>query len=338
MSLEVQLRRNKIIESRHEINALVMTAAGEVTNPFSNKHSELQNEIFPRSAIKFAQALCFVQSGAIEKFQLTEKHIAIACASHHAQKFHTDLVREWLATMNESENTLECGTHFPADEQTSHAMIKMGELASALHNNCSGKHAGMIAACKALGIDHKGYSDYHHPIQKKIRQILSQISDFDFQNAKWGIDGCAIPTYPVTLQVMARMMTAFLPQRKNHEYTKEAAIIVSAIQKHPEYISATDGYCTRIIRTTLGRILAKTGAEGVYIAIDLKNGQVLALKAKDGQTRASRAALLWIMQDLNWINQSEFEALKPIALPDLQNWSGQVVGDTVVISSDIQHP
>lgn len=335
MSLEVLVRRNQMMESCHAVNALVMDANGRILKTYFHNQQELQNEIFPRSAIKFAQALCFVQSGAIEKFQLNEKHIAIACASHHAQKFQTDLVKDWLLKMGLNENALECGAHFPVDEEANHQLIRAELPSTTLHNNCSGKHAGMIAACLALGYDHQGYVDYHHPIQNKIRQILSQISAFDFQKANWGIDGCAIPTYPITLETMAKMMTAFLPQRKNHELTQEAAKIVSAIQKNPEYISSTDGYCTRIIRSTLGRVLAKTGAEGVYIAMDLKGGQVLTLKAKDGQTRASRAAVLWIMRDLNWINQSEFNALKPFGLPELKNWSGQIVGDIFVQNNSL---
>jgi len=227
-------------------------------------------------------------------------------------------------------DSLECGAHNPGDEASFHQMIRQGQKPTAVHNNCSGKHAGMIATCLALGFEVKGYSEYNHPLQKRLRKILSAISDFNFDQARYGIDGCSIPTYPVSLNVIARMMSALLPQRRDHEYIQHCERIVRAVQKYPEFIAGTNGYCTKIIQATKGRILAKTGAEGVYVALDPSRGQIIALKAKDGQTRASRAALLSLLLENNWINQDELLALSSIGFPPVKNWSGHIVGETKV--------
>lgn len=327
--VQVSLKRGEITESCHEVMAVIMDHQGKTLQSYFPSSQEQGFEVFPRSAIKFAQAISFVQSGAVEKFNLNEKHIAIACASHAAEKFHTDLVSEWLKQMDHSES-LECGAHYPGDEASFHQMIRQGHKPTALHNNCSGKHAGMIATCLALGFEVKGYSDYNHPLQKRLRKILSSISDFNFDHARYGIDGCSIPTYPVSLSVIARMMSALLPQRRDHEYVQHSERIIQSVKKYPEYIAGTNGYCTKIIQATQGRILAKTGAEGVYVALDLSQGKIIALKAKDGQTRASRAALLSLLSENNWINQDELLALTSMGYPSVKNWSGQVVGQTKV--------
>jgi len=330
MSLQIQIRRNEVIESRHEVMAIMMNHKDEVLQKYSNSADDFGQQVFPRSAVKFAQAIAFVQSGAIEKFGLGEKHIAIACASHSSEKFHTELVSDWLKRMGEGASSLECGPHYPSHEETLHQMIKAGEKATPLHNNCSGKHSGMIAASKVLGFESKSYSHYDHPIQKRIRNILSEITDFDFEKSKWGVDGCGIPTYAIPLQVIAKMMSALLPQRKDHPYVTEAEKIVQAIQKYPEYISGTNEYCTEIVKVTKGKILAKTGAEGVYVALDVKRGLSLVLKARDGQSRASRAALLWFLRKQDWISDDEFNSLKNIGLPPIRNWAGLSVGDIQV--------
>jgi L-asparaginase II len=315
--LVVHVLRGSTVESEHAIDAVVMDSKGKIVSAYGDS----QRLTFPRSAIKMSQALVFVESGALQKFDLNEEHIALACASHWAEPRHVELARQWLKKISLDESVFACGPHYPADEKAVQAMIKRDEKPTAVHNNCSGKHLGLISATLAHGQNPRGYADYHHFIQQKLRQVLSQISGYSFEQAQWGIDGCGIPTYAVPLQVIARLIADAMSRER----------IIAAIQKNPTLISGTEGLCTKMIQVTKGRVIAKTGAEGVYTALDLRQNLVFALKVKDGQTRASQAAILKLLQVQGALSEEEYTRILPPQGNKILNWAGTEVGEIRVL-------
>ncbi|OYW12896.1 MAG: hypothetical protein B7X02_03245 [Rhodospirillales bacterium 12-54-5] len=168
---EVGVLRGSSVESRHRVHVVESDAAGNLLRFWGNPHLSF----FPRSAVKMIQALAWV--GDEQKFGSEE--IAIACGSHHAEDFHLAVVNRWLGALGLSEKNLECGAHEPSGKKAALALARKGENPCQIHNNCSGKHCGLLTACLAGGWELEGYSSYDHPVQAKIRELLAQFSGLD---------------------------------------------------------------------------------------------------------------------------------------------------------------
>jgi L-asparaginase II len=325
--LSVNIFRGKTQESRHLVDAVVVDSHGKVIESFG----DCEQLVFPRSAIKMIQALPLLESGAAEKLKLSEKEIALACASHKGEPQHTEVVQVWLARLGLGEKDLECGSHWPSDEATKFAMICEGKKPCAFHNNCSGKHAGFLSTAVYLGEPTANYIQYDHPVQKNLRRVLSEISQYNYDHASWGVDGCGIPTYAVPLKVIAKAMAALLPEASADSLRKAAAKkILSAVSSEPSMISGTQGLCSRIVRISDGRAIAKTGAEGVYTALIPEKGIALALKVRDGASRASELAALYLIEKLGGLTSTEAENLRASTAAVIKNWVGLKVGHSVV--------
>jgi L-asparaginase II len=323
----VSVKRGNMQESFHAVDAVVMDKDGKVIQAFG----DIESAVFPRSAIKFIQAIPFVESGAIEKYNLTERNISLACASHLGEKIHTDAVLDWLKTLGQNEEIFACGAHWPYDEETLHGMIRKSENPRKIHNNCSGKHCGMISTSLVKNENPVGYDKYDHPIQVRLRKILSELAGVDYDHAPWGIDGCGIPTYAIPLWATARSMAALLPDSSiAKQYANASRIILNAIVKEPLMISGTKGLCSNIVQATKGSILAKVGAEGVYTALIPSLGISILLKAHDGAGRASDTAVIYLLQKFGGLSESEINQLSPYYQFVMKNWAGLPVGEISV--------
>ena len=326
--LVVEVKRSIFVESAHLVDAVVVDVNGKI----AAKYGACESLIFPRSAIKMIQALSFVESGAVESFDLSDKHIAISCASHLGETMHTKLVQEWLEKIQLQENFLECGSHFPYDESARNELIRKEQVPHAIHNNCSGKHCGMLTTALQLKESPRGYSQYDHPIQKRLRKILSELAGQNYEKIPWGVDGCSIPTYALPLESIAKSMTALLPGAKvSSERAHAAARILKSIQAEPLLISGTKGLCSQIIKISKGRVIAKTGAEGVFTALIPEQGLSIALKVHDGATRASESAIVHLLHSLGGLTEAEVLSLKITTGAILKNWSGLAVGEIVCV-------
>jgi L-asparaginase II len=195
----IEVRRGELVESRHrgavaiaDTHGSLLFALGEVSRP-----------VFPRSAIKAFQALPLVESGAAEALNLRDAELAVACASHSGDPVHLEAVRSILAKAEIDEGMLACGAHWPLGERAASDLILARERPRAIHNNCSGKHAGMLAAALQLGLDPGGYERPDHPLQQEIKRILSEICGVDLDRAEMGIDGCSVPTFALPLASLA---------------------------------------------------------------------------------------------------------------------------------------
>jgi len=327
--IQVHVVRGNLSESVHLVDAIVVDEHGQTVAAFGDGEMAVT---YPRSAIKMIQALSFVESEAYAKWNLDQRHLTMACASHNGENTHTELVMEWLEQIQASENDLVCGAHIPFHEATAHSLIRESRAPSRRHNNCSGKHTSMLCTMKTMKIDSKSYGFFDHPLQKRLRQIVSDMSGDDLNRAQWGGDGCGIPTYAMSLRGIAQGLRRFLPDQKNLSTDRFDAcrLIREAVIAQPHYIGGTGDFCSEMMAGAAGKLLLKSGAEGVYAGAMLKEGLSFALKVRDGNPRAARAAAVEILHQFQGLSESEFLQLSSHTQPVVKNWEGSNVGKIFV--------
>lgn len=326
--LRIQIIRGNNVESEHLVDAVVANSSGIIIK----RWGDIERVCYPRSSIKSIQAISLVESGAIEKFDLNDKHLAVACASHNGESEHTNLVQSWLARMGLSESHLRCGVHAPYDEQTFKELIGKKVEFSQLHNNCSGKHAGILASALLMNEDINTYLQKDHPIQRKIKSTFEELSSYTIPDNDWAIDGCGIPTYLSPLKslaiAMARLGTPFsLSSERSYACEK----ITSAIVKEPYYVAGRDRFCTDTMFAAEQKLVVKVGAEGVFAGSYLNSDIGIALKVRDGAERAAESAMAFVLSQHN--NNGEILSLylDSFLNSPLKNWGNTQVGAVRVI-------
>jgi L-asparaginase II len=319
--IAILVRRGERAESEHRVayavadpDGRLLRAAGEVERP-----------IFPRSAIKPLQALALVESGAAERFALSEQELALACASHSGEPEQVRLVQAWLARLNLDGAALECGAHPPLHGPSAERLAAAGRTPERLHNNCSGKHVGMITLARHLGVPVAGYSRADHPVQRRIADILRAMTGLTELEAP-AIDGCGVPTFPIPLGRLATALARFAQPAGLPGPRAEACLrLQAAMRAHPYLVAGTDRACTEIM-TVAPHVLVKTGAEGVYAAFLPERRLGVLLKVTDGASRAGPVALLALLQALGVLDAEALAALAHRMRPPLRNHAGAVVG------------
>jgi L-asparaginase II len=287
----------------------------------------VDRRVFPRSAVKALQAIPLVESGIADKYGLSDEEIALACASHSGEPEHVAAAQSMLAKAGQDADCLECGVHWPMGEAANRALAAKGGSPSALHNNCSGKHAGFI--CLACGLDEspKGYISADHPVQRSVREALEDITGACHTADKSGIDGCSIPTYAIPLPSLAFGFARFgtgigLPG----EGRAAAARIRKAVARHPFMVAGTGRFDTKLMDCLRERAFVKVGAEGVYCGAFPELGYGIALKAEDGNARAAEAMMAALALRFLPLSDDERNAVEALAQPVLKNWNGIELG------------
>ena len=192
--------RGNWVENRHRGAFVVVDAGGHIIA----SAGDIDRPVFPRSAIKSMQALAMVTSGAIEKFALKDKELALACASHQGEEFHVEGVTSFLGHIGLKPDDLECGAHAPTYAPARERLRESGHQPNALHNNCSGKHSGMLSVARALGVDTHDYVTRNHPVQVAVRRAIETVVGDELSEDRCGTDGCSIPTWAAPLSSFAR--------------------------------------------------------------------------------------------------------------------------------------
>lgn len=327
-ALKIQVIRGPCVESEHWVDAIVVDSKGNVKASYGEADVI---KTFPRSAIKMLQAVSFVESGAFQKLELSKAHLALASSSHQGEARHTEMVQAWLKKLDLSEGNLICGAHYPADEKTKFEMIQKGKLPSACHNNCSGKHTAFLSTLKFLALPVENYQDYDHPLQVRLRDLLSELCEEDIHQALWGVDGCGIPTYSMKLISIAKGMSKFLATA-GEKYLALRKILES-VQAEPSYFSGSQGFAHTLIEVTKGDSLVKSGAEGVYAGLCVSKDFSFALKVRDGNPRAATVSSLWILNQFGALSIEQKVRLSEHSEPSIKNWAGEVVGKIIVHST-----
>ncbi len=319
----VNLWRGNAIESRHRGSVAVVQSDGQVLLSMG----DVQHHIFPRSSIKFLQAIPFVESGAVEHFGLQDEHIALACASHNGEPAHVNLVASWLDKIGCSADDLECGATLPMHVGTSYELMETGQGPSRMHHNCSGKHLGMLSTCQHLGESKSNYRLYGHPAQHRWFDVLESMSSTRIAQLPWGYDGCGIPCLALPLHRIALAMARFADARsQSAERTAAIQRIQAAVTDHPYLVAGKERLCTDLMMGLAPKVLAKVGAEGCYTACIPEQGIGIALKMDDGQDRGARVALGAVLQKLGLLDKSSYQSLEDYLSPTLTNSRGDTVG------------
>jgi L-asparaginase II len=317
----VLVRRGERVESEHRVAFAVAAPDGRLLEAAG----DVEREVFPRSAIKPLQSLPLVESGAADRFAVSERELALACASHSGEPEHVALVRAWLARLGLDGSALECGAHPPLHGLSAQRLAASGRPPERVHNNCSGKHAGMITLARHLGGPIAGYSRADHPVQRLVGDVLRDMTGLTALPAP-AIDGCGVPTWPIPLGRLATALARFAhPAGLPATRTDACARLRAAMLAHPHLVAGTDRACTEIM-SLAPNVLVKTGAEGVYAACLLEPRLGLALKVEDGAGRAAPVALLALLRALGALNAKAAAALAGRLQPELRNHAGVVVG------------
>lgn len=289
---------------------------------------DIDTPVFLRSSAKPFIAATAIAAGAREAFGLSGPEIAVMAASHQGEPFHLEAVGSILKKIGASVADLQCGAHRPYDEATSRAMQLAGEPASALHNNCSGKHAGILALCKLLGADTTTYMEPENPAQRAILAFCARMSDDDPQTWPLGIDGCGIPVYATSLRRAALAFARFATLRGVREADAAALCVVrDAMIAHPAYVSGTHEFDAALMTVARGDVACKAGAEGVHVASSIRTGLGFASKVVDGASRGRAPSTVAALAAIGVLSEAQATELAPYARPVLYNRAGRAVGE-----------
>lgn len=328
----VQVTRGSITESRHRGHIMAVEPDGRIVAHLGAP----ETVTFLRSSAKPHQAIPLVESGAANRFGFSDEEIALACASHSGEPIHTELAASMLKKIGLSPENLKCGTHEPFSPEVTRRLREKGEEPNVLQNNCSGKHAGMLALALHLGAPIENYDEPENPVQLAIGHTVAQFSGIAIEDVAVGTDGCGVPVFGITIKAMALMYARLVsPPTEFDEPTRAACKrIVTAMVNHPELIGGTsDRLDTEMMRGARGSLISKVGAEGVYTAGVLPceqwpHGLGVALKIEDGDDhRARPTVVIESLSQLGALDDDAREAVSRYAFFPVRNRRGEVVGE-----------
>lgn len=312
-AFEVEVIRGSQVESCHTVIAAVFSR----TPTKIETYGDASRAVFPRSSFKPIQAMPLITSGAANHFKLSTEELALACASHRGEPIHTNAVQSWLRKIGLDETYLECGTHAPANTDSLYQLLQSQKLPSAIHNNCSGKHTGMLTTAVHLGELTKNYVSLKHPVQQRIATSIEKVCRVQLPESAFGIDGCSIPSPCLPLLHLAEGFCEFAsPTYLKTEEAEACQKLFSAFVAHPLLTSGTGQYCSEMMIATKGKVLLKGGAEGAMVAAipEMKIG--IALKTLDGSSRSTELCTSLLLNRLGLLEKSSL-----YLNPKIHNWN-----------------
>jgi L-asparaginase II len=321
MSDTIEVVRGEITESVHSIHAAIVDADGGLRASVGNP----EFITFFRSCAKPFQAMPIVLDGADERFDFTVEELALCCGSHSGERRHIEAAVSMLVKIGLGAEALACGPQLPADAGERRYLAEQGLEPGRIHNNCSGKHAGMLALARAHGWETDGYERLDHPVQQRILGEVARWTGLPVEAFGLGIDGCTVPTFAMPLRQMAFAYAQLVGAARAGE--RGASTIVRAMTTHPEMVAGENRICTELMRISEGRLVAKIGAEGLFCLGVPGAGLGIAVKVEDGAARAVAPAILAILRQLELVSEDDHGRLASYAYPDLRNTVGDVVGE-----------
>ena len=318
MVIKCEVYRNTAIESVHQVYGVAVDSNGKILFSSGDPHYAT----YIRSSLKPFQASVCVETGAADAFGFNDNELAVLCASHNGEKIHTSTVSGILRKIDIDPSYYKCGVHSPYDKNTKISLLRGGKDFNPLHNNCSGKHSGMLATAKHLGCDLNEYIQFQHPVQQKIISALERYTEqsgFDF-----GIDGCSAPT-----PFMSLYSIAILYQKLASGNDPVLSRLYDAMVTHPYLVAGRKRFDTDFMETMSGRAVTKVGGEGVRgLGIRQKNGNVIgiALKVLDGNQRANSPGTLTLLKELELLGQNELDKLAAYETVELTNHRKKITG------------
>jgi L-asparaginase II len=326
----VELTRGGVVDEIHRGHLAVVAASGELR--FAVGDPERTIALW-RSAAKPFQAMPLIAGGGVERFALSTQEIALTAASHGGEPVHVHLVEALLDRAGHRVEQLACGAHAPLDADAARELVRRDEDPTALHNNCSGKHAGMLALADQLGAPAVGYRKPDHPVQRTIIENVCRFTRLEPRELVLALDGCGVPSFGISVYRMALAFARLMapPDDVPEPYRLAAAVVREAMMEHPYLVAGRSRLDTELMQAMPGAILAKSGAGGVQ-CIGLPGGVGLAVKIEDGASSAasgepSGVAALAALRDLGALDEARWHALRAHAAPVVRSVAGEHAGD-----------
>ena len=327
----IEVWRGPIVESRHRGHLTAVDGSDDTIATLGLP----ETVTYVRSSGKPFQAIPLIVSGAADRFGFTEQEIAIACGSHSGESIHVDTVRSMLGKIGLDESALKCGVHEPFSAEVARELTRKQELPNVLQNNCSGKHAAMLALALHVGAPTESYDDRRNPVQQMIATMFADFSGIPLAEIAVGVDGCGVPVFGVPVRAMALMYARLVAPERFDAGTRDACKrIIKAMIDFPEMVGGSkDRLDTDLIKAGAGRLISKIGAEGVYTvgvlpSAEWPNGLGLALKIEDGDDhRARPPAVIEALRQLKVLTETQLIALASYAPTIIRNRRGERVGE-----------
>ena len=320
--IDVVVTRGSAAESIHRVSAAVVagdTLIGYAGNPGL--------ESYWRSCAKPFQLMPFMGSGHLDELGWGEDEIALACASHGGEPEHVAIAERMLSDLGLEEGDLACGAAEPLSQRGQRLLRESGGRTTRLHNNCSGKHAAMLACAQTAGWPTAGYDHLDHPVQQAIVQSIEDWTGTSRSHIRIARDGCGVPVFGISLEAMARAFARFAAAIDNGDDVP--ARIGNSMICNPFLVGGTDRFDTLVMSEAPG-VVCKIGAEGVHSAAIVSDGIGIALKVEDGASRAQYPALLALLQHLGALPDPLPQRLAEIARKPVRDTRHEVVGEIVV--------
>jgi len=302
----VDVWRGHRLESRHRVAIYAVDVSGKVLL----ESGTIDVPVFLRSTAKPFIAAAAVRAGAVDAFGFEDRELALMCASHAGEPEHIETARSMLAKAGIHESALLCGGS-----------------PSAIYNNCSGKHAGILALCKHIGAPLNTYLEPDNPAQKLILALCSRMIDEPLPPERIAVDGCGIPVFATSLRRAARAFARFATLEELDGEDREALKRCrTAMADNPWYVSGTGRFDTALIESTRGAVIGKGGAEGFHGSAILHTGIGLAVKVVDGNSRATAPTVMAALAKLDALTSAATDLLAPFTQPPVRNVAGRIVG------------
>ncbi|DAB34184.1 MAG TPA: L-asparaginase [Sulfurospirillum sp. UBA12182] len=325
MSIVAKVYRGSIVDLTHIGHVAVTDTKGNILHSVGNP----KRVTYIRSSAKPIQALVALESGAVDAYGLTQKELAIFCASHNGELEHTNTIEGILKKAGLGVEFLQCGTHPSLNPNVAKELEAEGVVLNNANNNCSGKHSGMLLGTKYLGEDLQTYLNINHPVQQRILNAISEICEYPKEEIVIGTDGCGVPVHALPLFKYAQGIAKLSkPEVFDELRAKNVTRVIDAMVTYPYMVAGRDRVCTDLMEVCKGRIFAKLGADGYY-AMGIRNeGIGITCKIEDGKIPIVEALAVHVLYKLGFISKTEFNALERYHKIEVKNHRGEIVGRT----------
>lgn len=325
MSVVAKVYRGPIVDLTHIGHVAVVNHEGSILHSIGDPY----RVTYIRSSAKMVQALASLESGAVDAYGLDDQELALLCASHNGEEIHTSTVANILKKARLDITYLQCGIHSSLNPSVAKDLEVKGVILNASHNNCSGKHSGMLIGANYLGEDLRGYLSINHPVQQRILQTLSEVSEYPKDKIVIGTDGCGVPVHALPLWKYAHAMAKFAkPEVFDAPRALHVRRIVRAMSTFPYMVAGRDRLCTDLMQVCQGKAFAKLGADGYYTVGLIDKGIALTCKCEDGKIPIAEALAVHVLYKLGYITKEEFDSLERYHKIEVKNHRGELVGYT----------
>jgi|UPI0002EC6DAD L-asparaginase II len=321
----IQVYRGQYLESSHSIHVAVVDKDGRLLYFYGDP----ERMTFPRSSLKPFQAIPLIETGAADSFSYDNAEIAIACASHAGELFHQETILRILERLGIQEDNLQCGTHTPWNLESYKELLRKGKDVTPVFSNCSGKHAGMLAAAIHMKEDIATYREVEHPHQQRILEAIATICDFPKEKIKLSVDGCGVPVHQLPLY-NAALGYARLANPDSIKSVNRIDIVKrirDSMVEFPEMVGGTNRFDTDLMKAYKGRIVSKAGAEAVQCMGLIQEGIGIAIKVEDGGTRAVNVAAMEVLNQLGYKEVNLFTNLDRYVHAPVLNARKEKIGE-----------